>query len=117
MDEVFRALDPKDVTTLSMGSLRFAPDLKDVVRARIPKSRLMTADCFLPKTAKSAISGRFAPTCTRKCGLDPSYAPDAALYLCMGTQTLWQQTFGHAPSCSADVEQRIQTGKIPLVVA
>jgi hypothetical protein len=34
----------------------------------------------------------------------------------METQTLWQQTFGHAPSCSADVEQRIQTGKIPLLV-
>ena len=45
------------------------------------------------------------------------YAPDASLYLCMETQTLWQQTFGHAPACSADVEQQIQTGKIPLVVA
>jgi len=35
----------------------------------------------------------------------------------METQSLWRQTFGHAPSCSADVERHIQTGKIPLVVA
>ena len=37
VEQVFQAIDPRDVTTMSMGSLRFAPDLKDVVRARFPQ--------------------------------------------------------------------------------
>src|SRR5712691_9513227 len=42
--QVFSALAPADVTYMSMGSLRFPPALKDVVRARFPKSRLMYAE-------------------------------------------------------------------------
>ena len=117
VDEVFQAIDPRDVTTLSMGSLRFAPDLKDVVRERFPRSRLMSAELFPSEDGKVRY---FRPVradmYAKMWGWIRRYAPDAALYLCMETQALWQQTFGHAPSCSADVEKHIQTGKISLVV-
>ena len=42
--QVFNTLAPGDVTYMSMGSLRFPPALKDVVRERFPKSRLMYAE-------------------------------------------------------------------------
>ena len=117
VDEVFQALDPRDVTTLSMGSLRFAPELKDVVRVRFPRSRLMSAELFPSEDGKVRY---FRPVradmYAKMWGWIRRYAPDAALYLCMETQALWQQTFGRAPSCSADVEQHIQTGKISLIV-
>ena len=117
VEEVFQALDPQHVTTLSMGSLRFAPDLKDVVRERFPKSRLMTAELFLSEDGKMRYFRPIrADMYAKMWGWIRRYAPDATLYLCMETQSLWRQTFGHAPSCSADVEQHIQTGKIPLVV-
>ena len=117
VEQVFHALDPQDVTTLSMGSLRFAPDLKDVVRERFPKSRLMTAELFPSEDGKMRYFRPIrADMYAKMWAWIRRYAPDATLYLCMETQTLWRQTFGHAPSCSADVEQHIQTGKIPLVV-
>ena len=117
VEEVFQALDPREVTTLSMGSLRFAPELKDVVRARFPKSRLMTAELFPSEDGKVRYFRPLrADMYAKMWGWIRRHAPDATLYLCMETQSLWQQTFGHAPSCSADVEQHIQTGKIPLVV-
>ena len=118
VEQVFQAIDPQDVTTLSMGSLRFAPDLKDVVRARFPKSRLMTAELFPSEDGKIRYFRPLrADMYAKMWGWIRRCAPDAPLYLCMETQTLWQQTFGHAPACSADVEQHIQTGKIPLPVA
>ena len=117
VEQVFQALDPQDVTTLSMGSLRFAPDLKDVVRERFPKSRLMTAELFPSEDGKMRYFRPIrADMYAKMWDWIRRYAPDATLYLCMETQSLWRQTFGHAPSCSADVEQHIQTGKIPLVV-
>ena len=117
VEQVFQALDQQDVTTLSMGSLRFAPDLKDVVRERFPKSRLMTAELFPSEDGKMRYFRPIrADMYAKMWAWIRRYAPDATLYLCMETQTLWRQTFGHAPSCSADVEQHIQTGKIPLVV-
>ena len=117
VEQVFKALDPQDVTTLSMGSLRFAPDLKDVVRERFPKSRLMTAELLPSEDGKMRYFRPIrADMYAKMWGWIRRYAPDATLYLCMETQSLWRQTFGHAPSCSADVEQHIQTGKIPLVV-
>jgi hypothetical protein len=39
------------------------------------------------------------------------YTVDTHLYLCMESHEIWQKVFGHAPSCSAEVEQRIQTGE------
>ena len=41
------------------------------------------------------------------------YTADTPLYLCMETQTVWQRTFGHAPACSADLEQSLQAGEKP----
>lgn len=118
VEQVFRAIHARDVTTLSMGSLRFAPDLKDVVRARFPRSRLMTAELFPSEDGKMRYFRPLrADMYAKMWGWIRRCAPEAPLYLCMETQTLWQQTFGHAPACSADVEQHIQTGKIPLPVA
>ena len=36
------------------------------------------------------------------------YTADTGLYLCMESQEIWHKVFGHAPACSADVEQHIQ---------
>ncbi len=109
VDEVFNYLEPDDITTLSMGSLRFAPALKPVVRSRFPKSRIMAAELFPGADGKMryfkplriemyrhmiACLGRY---------LDPE-----RIYLCMESQDVWQQVFGHAPACNLDVERRIQ---------
>ena len=109
VDQVFTYLEPDDITTLSMGSLRFAPALKPVARARFPKSRLMTAELFPGADGKiryfkplriemyrhmAACLGRY---------LDPE-----RVYLCMESPEVWLQVFGQAPACNLDVERRIQ---------
>jgi spore photoproduct lyase len=109
--QVFAAIAPADVTYMSMGSLRFAPPLKEVVRTRFPKSRLMYAELFPGvdgkmryfKPLRAAMYGKMLHWIRR-------YAADTRLYLCMESQEIWQKTFGHAPACSMDVERHIQPG-------
>ncbi len=109
VDAVFEYLEPDEITTLSMGSLRFAPDLKSVVRARFPKSRIMTAELFPGADGKMRYFKplriamyRHMMACLQRY-LDPE-----RIYLCMESQDVWQQVYGQAPRCNLDVERRIQ---------
>jgi spore photoproduct lyase len=107
--QVFHALAPGDVTYMSMGSLRFPPALKDVVRERFPKSRLMYAELVPGADGKMRY---FKPLRTemyaKMLAWIRRYTTDTGLYLCMESQEIWHKVFGHAPACSADVEQHIQ---------
>jgi spore photoproduct lyase len=92
-----------------MGSLRFAPALKPVVRARFPKSRIMAAELFPGADGKMRYFKplridmyRHMIACLQRY-LDPE-----RIYLCMESQEVWQQVFGHAPACNLEVERRIQ---------
>lgn len=107
--QVFQALRPEDVAYMSMGSLRFAPALKDVVRQRFPKNRLMYAELFPGADNKLRY---FKPLrtelYTRMHTWIRRYAPEATIYLCMESADIWQRVFGHAPLCNSAVEQHIQ---------
>jgi spore photoproduct lyase len=109
--QVFGAIAPADVTYMSMGSLRFAPALKDVVRARFPKSRLMYAELFPGEDGKMRYFKPLrAEMYDKMLGWIRRAAPDARLYLCMESAEIWQKTFGEAPTCSLEVERHIQGG-------
>jgi spore photoproduct lyase len=112
VDQVFSALAPEDVTYMSMGSLRFAPPLQGVVRERFARCRLMDAELFPGADGKMRY---FKPLrvemYTKMLHWLRRYTVDTHLYLCMESHEIWQKVFGHAPSCSAEVEQRIQTGE------
>jgi spore photoproduct lyase len=107
--EVFRALAPEDITYMSMGSLRFAPTLKDVVRERFPKSRLMYEELVPGADGKMRY---FKPIRTemyaKMLAWIRHYTVETSLYLCMESQEIWHRVFGHAPACSTEMEQHIQ---------
>jgi spore photoproduct lyase len=107
--QVFHTIPPGEVTYMSMGSLRFPPALKDVVRQRFPKSRLMYAELVPGADGKMRY---FKPLrtamYTQMLSWIRRYTADSGLYLCMESQEIWHKVFGHAPACSAAVEQHIQ---------
>jgi spore photoproduct lyase len=111
--QVFHMLPPEDVTYMSMGSLRFAPALKDIVRERFPKSRLMYAELVPGADGKMRY---FKPLRTEMYAKMFSwirhYTADTGLYLCMESQDIWQKVFGYAPACGAEVEQHIQAAEL-----
>jgi spore photoproduct lyase len=111
VEQVFRTLAPTDVTYMSMGSLRFAPELRDVVRQRFPKSRILSAELFPAADGKMRY---FRPLRTamyrQMLTWIRRHTQATPLYLCMETQTVWQQALDYAPTCSTEVEQYIQHG-------
>jgi spore photoproduct lyase len=114
--QVFQTRPPGDVTYMSMGSLRFPPALKEVVRERFPRSRLMYAELVPGADGKLRY---FKPIrvemYTKMLTWIRRYTADTGLYLCMESQEIWHKVFGHAPACSADVEQHIQGAEPPHV--
>ena len=111
--QVFHTIPPGEVTYMSMGSLRFPPALKEVVRERFPKSRLMYAELVPGADGKLRY---FKPIrvemYTKMLTWIQRYTAETGLYLCMESQEIWQKVFGHAPACSADVEQHIQGAEL-----
>jgi spore photoproduct lyase len=111
--QVFNTIPPGEVTYMSMGSLRFPPALKDVVRQRFPKSRLMYAE-LVPGTDGKMRYFKPLRTAmyTQMLSWIRRHTADSRLYLCMESQEIWHKVFGHAPTCSADVEQHIQDAEL-----
>jgi spore photoproduct lyase len=111
VDQVFETLVPEDIAALSMGSLRFAPALAQVVRQRFAKSRIMDAELFPGPDGKMRY---FKPLRVEMYAKMRSwlrrYIDDDQLYLCMESQDIWHKVFGQAPACSMEVERRIQSG-------
>ena len=114
VDQVFRALAPADIACMSLGSLRFPPALKHVVQERFAKSRIMDAELFPGADGKMRY---FKPLrvemYTKMLTWLRRYTTDAHFYLCMESHDVWRKVFGQAPSCSAEVEQRIQGAQAP----
>jgi spore photoproduct lyase len=110
--QVFSALDPEDITYMSMGSLRFPMSLKKVVQERFPKSRLIYAELFPGGNGKMRY---FKPLRTEMytkmlCWIQ-RYTAGTNLYLCMESEEVWRKVFGTAPACSAAMEEFIQRGE------
>jgi spore photoproduct lyase len=112
VEQVFTALDPADITYMSLGSLRFASGLDKIVRQRFPKSRLMYAELLPGADGKMRY---FKPLrtamYTRMLGWIRRYTADPQLYLCMESHEIWRRVFGQAPACNAAMEQLIQQGE------
>ncbi|MDQ7782110.1 MAG: hypothetical protein RDU20_04475 [Desulfomonilaceae bacterium] len=95
IDEIFRLIDPAGVAWISMGVLRFVPQLKEVVTARFGPLRYFH-DAFLP-----GLDGKSRLDATRRIGVYRllaekirRHAPDARLYLCMESPSVWAAALG-----------------------
>ena len=109
VEQVCGAVSADAVAYISMGSLRFAPALKAVVQARFPNNRLMSAELLPGADGKMRY---FKPLrtemYTKMVGWIQRGMPNTPIYLCMESPVVWRKVFGTAPSCNADMEQRIQ---------
>ncbi|MFH1115045.1 MAG: DNA photolyase [Pseudomonadota bacterium] len=95
IDEIFRQVDPSGVAWISLGVLRFVPRLKEVVTSRfgpIPSFH----DAFI-----RGLDGKSRLHVTRRIGIYRlladrirRHAPDAHIYLCMESPSVWEAALG-----------------------
>ncbi len=97
IEKIFSKVPADQIAWMSLGSLRFMPELKSVMEKRFPKSPLPTAEWVRGRDSKLRY---FKP---RRIKLYRyiterlrALAPKVPVYLCMETGEVWREVFGEA---------------------
>jgi spore photoproduct lyase len=98
LERLFGAVDPARIVWMSLGGFRFMPDLKGVIRARHPKSRIPCGEFIRGLDGKMRYFRdirvefyEFMVERIRKAD------PDICVYLCMEGDDIWRESFGFSP--------------------
>ena len=95
VDKIFAKIHPENIAWISLGTLRFMPDLKAIIQSRFPESKMVYGE-FVPgmdgksrylkqirieiyKGVLSAIRER---------------SSDVTVYFCMESEDVWKKVFG-----------------------
>jgi spore photoproduct lyase len=96
--ELFRAVPPEAVVWISLGTLRFSPDLKPVISRRFPGSRLVCGEFISGKDRKMRY---FKPLRVafykRLAAVFRELAPEVPVYFCMEDEDVWEKSLGFSP--------------------
>ncbi len=99
VERVFDAVHPDNVAWISIGSLRFNPEMKKKIENNYPDSRLTCTEMVLGDDAKM----RYVKP-LRLCMYKSLYSEllkhinkDSFIYFCMERWDIWEKVFGHHP--------------------
>ena len=103
------SVDPDRIAWISLGTLRFAPHLKPIIRKRFPESRIIYEELIRGRDGKFRY---FKPVrfrlykniidCLRREG-----GGRIPLYFCMESREIWQEVLKKKPRGKEDVERTI----------
>ncbi len=104
--QLFEVVDPKNVAWISIGSLRFPPEMKDKVLEKFPKSKIMFAELIrgmdgkmrYPKPLRLDMY-RTVYDALRKFGSE-----DLFIYFCMESAEIWERTMGWSPESNEHLD-------------
>ena len=98
IDWLFKYIKPEGIAWISLGSFRFMPRLKHIIKRRFPQSDIIYGE-FIP-----AIDGKrryFKPirihVYRKILSWIREYAPNVVVYLCMELPDVWEKVFGFIP--------------------
>jgi spore photoproduct lyase len=104
VQRIFHCLDPEGICWISLGCLRFTPDLKEIVRRRFPRSRVPYGE-FVP--GNHGKMRYFRPIreeiYAKMKAMIAAHAPHVLVYLCMENRAVWEHSFGAAPLSTDDL--------------
>jgi spore photoproduct lyase len=104
VDAVFDKIDPSVVVWISLGALRFVPDLKTVATARSGPEPLFHDGFHRGLDGKSRIAVERRIEVYRSIAERIRLrAPDVTLYLCMESAYVWEKALGFKPEAESEV--------------
>ncbi|RJR23185.1 MAG: DNA photolyase [Desulfobacteraceae bacterium] len=91
-------INPKAIVWISMGSFRYMPELKPIIRKRHPDTRILDGEFIMGLDGKMRY---FKPIRIELYSYMrhhfESWDKDLGLYLCMESNEVWQQSMGWSP--------------------
>ncbi len=99
VERLFSVVDPKDIVWISLGALRFMPDLKPIIQARFHRSKIVYGEFI------SGLDGKmryFKPLRMKiyraLTAAIRARAPELCLYFCMEDDEVWRDALGFTPA-------------------
>lgn len=105
IETVAQNVDAAKIAWISIGSLRFTPELKKISQERFPKSKIMTAEMFPSADGKTRYFRPLREEMYKYVShLVKTHLNQAPQYLCMETKAVWNQVYGDIPSTNSELE-------------
>jgi len=107
--QVFEAAPPERVAWVSVGSIRFNPEMKRKMEVNFPKSRITSAEMVLGGDGKTRyVKPRRVGVYSRIHDAIRKYGGDGPLvYLCMERKDVWEKVLGYAPRSASHLDYLI----------
>lgn len=98
IQKLFSRISPKGIVWISLGTLRFNPDLKPLISNRFPNSRLPYGEFIKGLDGKMRYFKPMRTAFYRKIiAWVQEAAPDVLIYFCMEDDAVWRRSFGFVP--------------------
>ncbi len=92
IDSLFVEINPKDIAWMSLGTLRFRPELKTVIENRFPDNKILDEELFLGYDNKLRYSDKTRYSVYRHIiSAIRGHSKDIELYLCMEDKKMCQE--------------------------
>ena len=111
---LFERIDPQHITWISLGALRYPPQLDQIIRQNHPTTKIVYGELFPGIDGKLRYFKPIRIEMFQK--MDAwirSFAPEVFIYLCMESSEVWEKSFGWTPKSSAGLKKMMDE----LVVA
>ena len=100
-------IKPENICWISIGSLRFPPEMKDKALDKFPKSSIFTGEMIMGKDNKSRIIKPLrAEMYQFAIKQIKNWSDDLFIYFCMEDMEIWQKCLPPAPQNSAELDYR-----------
>ncbi len=91
IEELFSRIQPKDIAWISLGTLRFRPELKTVIESRFPDNKILDEELLLGYDNKLRYPDKLREGVYRyMAGVIRGHSKDIELYLCMEDKKMCQ---------------------------
>lgn len=103
--EIAKRFQSKEIAWVSIGSLRFTPELKKISKERFPKSKIMTGEMFPSQDGKTRYFRPLREEMYRFVKNEvQTHLKKVPHYLCMETKAVWQNVFNDVPKSNSELE-------------
>jgi spore photoproduct lyase len=114
VEDIFHHVAPEAIAWISLGALRYPPELDEIIRRRHPQSRVFLGELVPGEDGKLRYFRPIRVQMFRK--LDAwikEHDPDVFVYLCMESDQVWRQALGWSPGTMATLsrllDQRVRS--------
>ena len=105
IQKIFSTVEGSRIAWVSLGTLRFPPSLKRIVRSRFPKSRIVYQEMIQGLDGKKRYPKPIRVEMYRKIfGWLKEKAPDLFIYFCMESPEVWDRVMGTHPGSNGELD-------------